>query len=342
VVERGYEVIGVMLRLWSESPDGTTNRCCTLDAMGDARRVARKLGIPLYPLSCARRFKRYVVDEFIGEYARGRTPNPCLACNRYIKFGFLLQIALSLDAEVLATGHYARVQQEHGHYQLLRGLDERKDQSYVLYMLSQQQLSHVAFPIGEYTKSKVRDMAARRDLPVADKADSQDICFVHDGDYRRFLRERAPQTICPGPIYDAAGREIGQHDGLPLYTIGQRRGLGIAHSEPLYVLEIDPAHNALVVGPSSQPGERRVRVGQVSFVNGQPPSVPTAITAKIRYTGREVEAVLFPARDRSVDLLLSTSLRDITPGQAAVFYRRDTVLGGGIIEQNRIGRLERY
>jgi tRNA-specific 2-thiouridylase len=331
LVERGHEVIGVMLRLWSEPGDGADNRCCTPEAVEDARRVARVLGIPFYLLNCERGFKFHVVDPFIREYACGRTPNPCLACNRHIKFGYLMQMALALDAETLATGHYARVQQVDGEYRLLRGLDPRKDQSYVLYMLGQEQLRHTLFPVGEYTKRQVRELAARWELPVAAKRDSQDVCFVRDHDYRRFLQTYAPEAICPGPILDSTGREIGRHNGLPFYTIGQRRGLGIAWSEPLYVLKVEADRNALIVGPASELGAQRLQVREARFVAGHPPPAPASVVAKVRYTGREVEATLHSGGDGVVDVCLATPLRDITPGQAAVFFRGETLLGGGII-----------
>jgi tRNA-specific 2-thiouridylase len=331
LVERGYEVIGLMLRLWSEPGEGAENRCCTPDAVEDARRVARTLEIPFYLLNCERRFKAYVVDPFIRAYACGRTPNPCPACNRHIKFGYLMQMASALDADYLATGHYARVRRADGQYRLLRGIDPRKDQSYVLYMLGQEQLRHTLFPIGEYTKAQVREMAAGWGLPAADKRDSQDICFVRDHDYRRFLQVYAPEAIRPGPVLDSGGREIGRHKGLPFYTIGQRRGLGIAWSEPLYVLEMDAARNALTVGPASELGAQSLRVMDVSFVIGHPPHLPAFASAKIRYTGQEVEATLRPGGDGIVNVHLTTPVRDVAPGQAAVFYRGEILLGGGII-----------
>ena len=331
LVEQGYAVTGLMLHLWSEVGEADDNRCCTPQAVEDARRVARTLGISFHLLDCARRFKAHVVDYFIEEYARGRTPNPCLACNRHIKFGFLLQMARSLGADYLATGHYARVRRVDGQCELLRGTDRDKDQSYVLFMLGQEQLQHVLFPIGEHTKPQVRAMAARVGLPVANREESQDICFIRDHNYHRFLGTHAPEILRPGPILDRSGRELGQHQGLPLYTIGQRRGIGIAWSEPLYVLEMDTARNALIVGPAPQLGQGSFRVRHASFVAGCPPPLPASVTVKIRYTGREVEAVLHPGDGPLLNVHLTTPLRDVTPGQAAVFYREEVTLGGGII-----------
>jgi tRNA-specific 2-thiouridylase len=338
LVEQGYEVIGIMLHLWSEPGPGADNRCCTPEAVKDARRVARALGIPFHLLNSARRFQEQVVEYFVQEYASGHTPNPCLACNRHVKFGYLLDMALSLGATYLATGHYARIRQVDEQYQLLRGIDPDKDQSYVLYMLGQQQLRRVLFPLGAYTKPEVRQIAARLNLPVADKQESQDICFVRDQDYRRFLRDHAPGAVRPGPILDRTGRQLGQHQGLPYYTIGQRRGLGIAWPEPLYVLAIDTAHNALIVGPASQLGQRSLEVKDVSFVAGSHPSLPMSVTIKIRYTGDEVAATLHPGDKGTIRVTLDAPLRDVTPGQGAVFYRNELVLGGGIISDTQVDK----
>jgi tRNA-specific 2-thiouridylase len=351
LVEQGYDVLGLMLHLWSEPGPGADSRCCTPEAVHDARRVARALGIPFRLLNSAHRFQEKVVKYFVREYACGHTPNPCLACNRHIKFGYLLDMALSLDVDYLATGHYARIRQVDGQYQLLRGLDRHKDQSYVLHMLGQEHLRHTLFPLGTYTKPQVRAIAARLHLPIADKAESQDICFVHDQDYRRFLRDHAPEAIRPGPILDTTGREIGQHQGLPLYTIGQRRGLGIAtprgtvQPEPLYVLAIDARYNALIVGPAAQLGRRSLDVENVSFVAGSPPPFPATVTTKIRYAGNEVAATLVPAPlahrghiregERTLYVTLDEPLRDITPGQSAVFYQDEVVLGGGTISDTQ-------
>jgi len=332
LVERGYDVTGVMMRLWAEEGEGgATNRCCSLEAREDARRVCYALDIPFYLISYEQEFKREVVDLFIAEYARGRTPNPCLACNRYIKFDLLLRRTLALDAQYLATGHYARIRQVNGRYQLLKGHDEEKDQSYVLYMLGQKELQHLLLPLGDYTKEQVRVMARQRGLPVAEKAESQDLCFLVDNDYRRFLQVHAPEAIQPGPILDTAGRAIGQHKGLPLYTIGQREGLGIAAAEALYVMQIDVAGNALVVGTRAELGRRELVATEVNYVSGQIPQEPLEITAKIRYQAIEAEAILTPLEDGRARVTFAQLQRDITPGQGVVFYQGEVVLGGGII-----------
>lgn len=332
LVEQDYDVIGVMMRLWAEEGQGgSTNRCCSPEAVEDARRVCDVLGIPFYLINYEREFKKEVVDLFIAEYARGRTPNPCLACNRRIKFDLLLRRALALDARYLATGHYARVRQVNGGYQLLKGCDAGKDQSYVLYMLGQRELQHLLLPLGDYTKQQVRAMARQRGLAVADRAESQDLCFLLDNDYRRFLQAQAPETIRPGPILDTAGRTIGQHKGLPFYTIGQREGLGIAAPEALYVMQIDVAGNALVVGIRAELGRQELVATDVNYISGQIPQEPLEITAKIRYQAVEAEAALIPLEDGRARVTFAQPQRDITPGQGVVFYQDEIVLGGGII-----------
>ena len=330
LVERGYEVIGVMMRLWAEGGPGA-NRCCSEEALEGARRVAQILGIPLHTLDYEREFKAHVVDYFIREYAHGRTPNPCLACNRYIKFDLLLRHALSLGADYLATGHYVRVRRTDGEYQLLKGVDPDKDQSYFLYMLGQKELAHLLFPLGDYTKAQVRAMARERGLPVAERPESQDLCFLADGDYRRFLKEHAPEAVRPGPIVDTSGRVLGRHKGLPFYTIGQREGLGIAAPQALYVLRLDPDRNVLVVGTADELGRRELVAGEVNFVSGRAPEGPLEVTAKIRRQGVEVPAILIPLGEDKVSLKFAWPLRDITPGQGVVFYQGEIVLGGGII-----------
>ena len=337
LVERGYEVIGIMMRLWAE--DGAVNRCCSPKAVEDARHVCQILDIPFYLVNCEREFKTSVLDYFISEYARGRTPNPCIACNRHIKFGSLLRRALALGARHLATGHYARVQQVNDGYQLLKGLDRRKDQTYFLYMLGQEELAHLFFPLGSYTKGEVRTLARERGLPVAEKAESQDLCFTSD--YRRFLRLQALEAIQPGPILDTRGRLLGEHKGLPLYTIGQRKGLGIAAPEALYVLEIEPSQNAIVVGTRSELGKKELIAEGVSFVSGGALEGATEVTAKIRREGVETPAILTLLDEERVHLAFTKPLRDITPGQGVVFYQDEIVLGGGIIASHN-GRLSSW
>ncbi len=339
LVEQGYKVIGIMMRLWAEvgCGVGSTNKCCTPEAVEDARAVADTLGIPFYLLNVEQPFKQHVVDYFIDGYLRGITPNPCIECNRHIRLGVLYRHARALGADYLATGHYARVRRlPDGTYQLLRAVDRRKDQSYVLHMATQEHLAHLLFPVGEYTKDQVREMARARGLPTASRNESQDLCFVYDGDYRRFLRQWANGAIRPGPIMRRDGTVLGEHRGLPFYTIGQRKGLGIAYKEPLYVLELDSERNAVIVGTREELGQSEAHVARVHWIAGRPPTEPIRGQVKIRYKARDVDATITPVAPGRVHIRFDAPLRDITPGQAAVFYDGDVCLGGGIIE--RTGR----
>ncbi|MBN1680397.1 MAG: tRNA 2-thiouridine(34) synthase MnmA [Anaerolineae bacterium] len=333
LVERGYDVIGMMMRLWSEDcGTGGSNRCCTPDQLLDARRIADQLGIPFYVIDTQDVFRRTIVQFFIDRYAAGDTPNPCLECNRHIRFEWLLNHALAMDADFLATGHYARTQYgAGGRVRLLKGLDDAKDQSYVLSVLSQDKLRHALFPVGDYTKPDVRRMAEKLALPVAQKHDSQDLCFLADGDYRRFLAEHAPEAIRPGPILTRDGRQLGEHTGLPHYTIGQRKGLGISYHEALYVLTTDPAKNALIVGTQDELGHRGLIAGRVNWIAGDTPLEPFRADVKIRYKARPAAARVSPLPDGRVRVTFDERLNAITPGQGAVFYDGDECLGGGII-----------
>ncbi len=337
LAESGYDVVGVMMRLWAEPAragalDAPANRCCSLESVNDARAVADRLGIPFYVIDVAREFKDRVVDFFIDGYARGVTPNPCLACNRRIRFGYLLEYARGLGASYLATGHYAQVRRgPDDAYQLWRGLDPGKDQSYVLSVLEQADLRHTLLPIGGYRKPEVRALAAARGLPTASRVDSQDLCFLADGDYRRFLAEHAPDAVSPGPIVDRTGRALGSHRGLPYYTIGQRSGLGIAAAQPLYVLELDRAQNAVVVGTAAELGFAALRTGPVNWIAGAAPDGPLRCAVQIRYRARPAPARVTLLPDGGADVVFEAPLRDVTPGQAAVFYAGEQCLGGGII-----------
>jgi tRNA-specific 2-thiouridylase len=334
--ERGYAVIGLMMRMWSEEGDGLLpNKCCSPEAVADARRVCQTLGLPFYLLNVEDEFKARVVNFFVDGYAAGITPNPCLQCNRLVKFGTLLAKARALGADLLATGHYARVRQnERGEYELLKGVDPQKDQSYALHVLSQDQLAHSMFPLGEFTKTETRALAAKFNLRVAEKAESQDLCFIADGDYRNFMRRNRPDALVPGPILDTQGKVLGQHTGLPDYTIGQRKGLGIAAPEPLYVTALDSTRNAVIVGRKSELGKRELIARDVNWI---PPrlaeTLPLRAEVKIRYRAHPVSALIAAVDARRVRVEFAEPLRDITPGQAAVFYDGDRCLGGGIIER---------
>jgi tRNA-specific 2-thiouridylase len=326
-----------MLRLWSEPPlpdaePDAVNRCCSLEAQVDAQAVADRLGIPFYVINAEEPFRRGVVDLFIREYAAGRTPNPCLACNRKIRFGYLLEYARSLGARYLATGHYARIRTgAAGKMELWRGIDQRKDQSYVLSVLGQDALRQVLFPIGEYKKAQVRAIAATLGLPTASRQESQDLCFVADGDYRSFIRRWAPDTLTPGPVLDRQGRQLGLHQGLPLYTVGQRGGLGIAAPRPLYVLELQVENNVLIVGAAEELERCWLRTDAVNWIAAEPPAPSAAVQVQIRYHARPVPATVVTHTGGWVETHLCERLRGVTPGQAAVFYRGDNCLGGGTI-----------
>ncbi|MCZ7546207.1 MAG: tRNA 2-thiouridine(34) synthase MnmA [Anaerolineae bacterium] len=334
LVERGYDVIGLMMRLWTEDDGcgGRHNRCCTPDQMADARRVADRLGIPFYVVDMRATFKASVVDPFIDAYAAGLTPNPCLNCNRHIRFGALLKQAQAMDAAYLATGHYARIRQsEDGAYQLLKGLDPAKDQSYVLSVMTQRQLAQVLFPAGDYTKEHIRQIAADLGLHIARKPESQDLCFLADGDYRGFLARHAPGSATPGPIVNTQGERLGTHTGLPHYTVGQRKGLGLSAPTPLYVVGADVAANTLIVGARDVLGRDALVARHVNWVAGAPPDGPVRAGVKIRYRARETAATVTPDGATTARVKFDAPLRDITPGQAAVFYQGDVCLGGGVI-----------
>lgn len=333
--EQGYEVIGLMMRLWAELAPGvpSSNKCCSPEAVADARAVASRIGIPFYLINVEQQFKDSVVDYFIAEYAAGRTPNPCVVCNQQIRFGYLLRYALMLGARYLATGHYARVRRDsQGKWQLWRGIDRAKDQSYMLHRLGQAELAQALFPVGEYTKSQVRAMAAERGLPTASRQESQDLCFVADGDYRRFLSDWAAQMIVPGPILDSQGRQLGWHRGLPFYTVGQRQGLGISAPEPLYVLALCPQSNALIVGPASELGREQLTATSVNWISGEVPAEPFTAEVQIRYRAALVSARVMPLPAGRAEVHFTQPVRDITPGQSAVFYDGEVCLGGGVIE----------
>jgi len=334
LVEQGYEVIGIMMRLWAGTgPDGSAyNRCCSPEAVADARTVCVRLGIPFHLLNFEASFKKNVVDYFLDGYAQGVTPNPCLECNRHVKFDALMQQALALGADYLASGHYARVSQAaDGRQQLLKGVDALKDQSYALSMLTQRQRARAMFPLGAYTKQQVRALARERSILVAEKSESQELCFVVK-DYRDFVQEHRPEAFVPGPILDTAGNVLGQHTGLPAYTIGQRKGLQMAVGEPLYVVGMDAPNNSLIVGRDGEVWQARMRVTGINWIAGE---MPAAAQVKIRYKSAEAPARVDVIDPTCAEVTFSEPQRALTPGQAAVFYQGDVCLGGGII--GRVG-----
>jgi tRNA-uridine 2-sulfurtransferase len=331
--QQGYEVTGMMLRLWSEPGKEDTNRCCTPDSMTLAKRVAARLDIPFYVIDAKEIFRNIVVDYFLAGYSSGVTPNPCLMCNRQIRWEFLLDHALALGADFMATGHYVRTNKDHaGRITLLRAVDPLKDQSYILHVLTQDKLAKALFPVGDYPKSEIRKIAAENNLPVAARHDSQDLCFLAGEDYRDFLKRNSPEMLVNGNIVNKAGQVLGQHTGLPNYTIGQRKGLGISSPVPLFVISKDSSSNTLVVGKAEELGTRELLATGVNWTSITPYSSAFHAQIKCRYTAREVPAEVFPLDGgEKVRIIFETMQRDITPGQAAVFYDEDVVLGGGII-----------
>jgi len=330
--QQGYDVTGMMLRLWSEPGKQESNRCCTPDSMAQARRVAGILDIPFYVVDAKDVFKETVVQYFLDGYARGETPNPCLMCNRKIRWRFLLDHALALGAEFMATGHYARIKAEGGRMNLFRAVDHAKDQSYVLHVLTQEQLKSALFPVGEYPKPEIRRLAAEFGLPIASRADSQDLCFLAGEDYRNFLQRHAPEILKPGEIVTTDGKVVGKHNGLANYTIGQRKGLGVFSPDPLYVITKQVLSNTLVVGTTDELGFTELTVHDVNWISGEAPKEPFRAMVKIRYSAKEVEAWVSPMQQNQVTVRFDHPVRDVTAGQAAVFYQDELMLGGGIIQ----------
>lgn len=336
LVEAGYDVVGMMMRLWSDEAMGGAehNRCCTPEQMSDARRIADKLDIPFYVLDTKDVFRATVVEYFIEQHRAGVTPNPCIECNRHIRFEYLLNNALSFDADYLATGHYARITRgTGGKYELRQGHDATKDQSYVLSVMGQSELSRTLFPVGEYPKTEVRELAARFGLNVESKRDSQDLCFLGKNDYRDFLNVHAPEIMQPGPIVFKDGTVIGEHAGLPNYTIGQRRGLNVTYSEPLYVIAMNPYRNALIVGTRDELGRDHFDVKRVNWTFDEPPAMSFDCDVKIRYKARAVPAHVQVLDETSLEIMLNEPFQGVTPGQGAVLYDGDLCLGGGIIQR---------
>ena len=346
LVEQGYDVVGVTLRVWPwKEPEEAPRRfgsCCSPETVDDARQVARRLGIPYYLLNTEREFDRTVIDNFASEYRAGRTPVPCVVCNQEVKFGSLLRRARAWEATAVATGHYARLSDDPatGRRLLFRGRDPRKDQSDFLWPLTQSQLAQAEFPVGDFTKEEVRAKARALGLPVADKPESMEICFIPDDDYRGFLRRRIPEAFRPGPILDRAGRQLGEHQGLAAYTVGQRRGLGLASDRPFYVLALDPERNAVVVGAADDLESERLVATEANFIPFDWPREEIRVAAKIRHSHAPAPAVVRAvagsqpqAGERRVEVTFEEPQRAVTPGQSVVFYQEDLVVGGGIISR---------
>ena len=334
MLREGWDCIGAMMRLYENEDAGIPkgHTCCSLDDAEDARAVAFRLGIPFYVFNFKDDFRREVMDRFAAAYERGETPNPCIDCNRYLKFDRLYRRARELGCGVVVTGHYARIEQsESGRYLLKKGLDPKKDQSYVLYCLSQDQLAHTRLPLGGCTKSEIRALAEREGFCNARKHDSQDICFVPDGNYTAFLDRWTGHTAEPGDFVLPDGEVLGRHCGLRCYTVGQRRGLGIAYREPLYVLRKDLEKNEVLLSGNDALFSDRLTARDFNWIAFDAPAEPVRCTACIRYQGREAPCTVRACADGTAEVRFDTPQRAITPGQAVVLYDGDTVLGGGTI-----------
>jgi tRNA-specific 2-thiouridylase len=338
LVDAGHDVIGITLRTapWTEPEDATARfgACCSSRAAMDARAVARQLGIRYYLLNHEREFGAAVIADFVREYRAGRTPSPCVVCNREIKFGTLLRRALVWEADAVATGHYARVARDggEGRYLLYCGRDPARDQSYFLWPLTQAQLARARFPVGELTKAEVRAKARALGLVTAETPESHELCFV-PGDYRDFLRARAPEAFRPGPLLDEAGRQVGVHAGLAAYTIGQRKGLGATVGPPRYVVRLDPERNAVVVGDRAALETRRLVASDVNWIAGEPPRTPLPVEVRVRHRAPLVPGRVVARELDEAEIDLARPERAATPGQSVVFYQGDLVIGGGRISR---------
>ncbi|MDO8683453.1 MAG: tRNA 2-thiouridine(34) synthase MnmA [Armatimonadota bacterium] len=333
--KQGYEVIGVTMRIWPDSAASKSGGCCSLSAVEDARRVANTLGFPHYVLNLQEDFEKLVIDQFIEEYRKGRTPNPCVRCNQFLKFDVLLQKAISLGADAIATGHYARIEfdAESSRWLLKRSSDRAKDQSYALYTMTQEQLSRTLFPLGEYSKIETRSIASELGLTVADKPDSQEICFVPDNKYANFLAAAAPEVAAPGPILDTAGNTLGTHRGIAFYTIGQRKGLGIATGRPIYVVGIDKSNNAVIVGSNSELYRDTLVAKDVNMIAMDSLSSCVVVSAKIRYNMQDSPAEACSLSSGAMRVRFEKPQRAVTPGQSVVLYDGEVVVGGGVISE---------
>ena len=331
--QAGYDCIGVTMKLFHNEDAGGSRAksCCSLDDVEDARSVAHRLGIPYYVFNFTADFREQVMQRFVCAYESGATPNPCIDCNRYLKFDKLFERADIMGCRYIATGHYARIEREGEKYVLKKALDETKDQSYVLYDLTQETLARVKFPLGSLRKTEAREIAAEAGLINARKHDSQDICFVPDGDYAKVIENRTGKTPEPGPFLDLNGNVVGTHRGIIHYTVGQRRGLRMPSDGKIYVVKILPERNAGVVGPNEALFTRECLVPGMHWISGEAPALPFRCSAKTRYRQPEQPCTVYPAGEAGVRLVFDEPLRAITPGQSAVLYDGDTVLGGGII-----------
>ena len=337
--EQGYDVIGVTMQIWQEDKEYEEREggCCSLSAVDDARRVAQKLDIPFYVLNFRDSFKRNVIDYFVDEYIQGRTPNPCIACNKYLKFDELLQKAKGIGADYVATGHYAKIEERDGRFQLIRSKDDRKDQTYALYNLTQEQLEHTLMPCGEFTKDKIREIAKEIGLDVHNKKDSEEICFIPDNNHGRYICEAAPNKVRTGNFVDKYGNVLGKHKGIVYYTIGQRKGLGLALGRPVFVTDINPVTNTVVVGPEEDIFKTDLVCKDINFISIDKLEDPMEVEAKIRYSAKPAKATISPMENGRVKVSFEDKQRAITKGQSVVFYKDDLV----VVEKCQINELNK-
>ncbi|MGL4730824.1 MAG: tRNA 2-thiouridine(34) synthase MnmA [Clostridium sp.] len=332
--EQGYDVVGIMMKLAPDDPEYAENEggCCSLSAVLDARRVADKLDIPFYVMNFKEPFKNYVIDNFVDEYFEGRTPNPCIMCNKHIKFEELLRKALAIGADYVATGHYASIEEVDGRYLLKKSEDDKKDQTYALYNLTQEQLKHTLMPCGQYSKPEIREIAEKIGLEVFRKKDSQEICFIPDNNHGQYIEKKSGREVKPGKFVDKDGKVLGNHKGIVYYTIGQRKGLGIALGKPAFVIDIIPKKNQVVSGDEKDIFKNTLIAKDVNLIPFDKVDGEIEVTAKVRYSAKQAKAKLTQVGENKVKLVFEENQRAITKGQSVVFYDGNYVIGGGIIE----------
>jgi len=333
--EQGYEVIGVTMQIWQDDEEFIEKEggCCSLSAVADARRVANKIGIPFYVMNFKDAFKRNVIDYFVDEYMEGRTPNPCIACNKFIKFSSFLDKSMAMGIDYVATGHYAIIEKHNDRYIIKKSEDDKKDQTYALYNLTQFQLERTLMPCGQYKKSKIREIAKEIGLRVHNKKDSEEICFIPDNDHGRYIKNRFPNKVREGNFVDKQGNILGTHKGIVYYTIGQRKGLGIAFGKPMYVVDINPFRNEVVLGDLEDLLNTELIAKDTNYIPFDTLKEPMEVEAKIRYSQIPSKAIITTVEDGRVRVNFHEKQRAITKGQSVVFYKDDLLIGGGIIEK---------